>query len=356
MRKTAMKHRKDQMPGHDPIHRQILHANQKAGKTYGFNQSHDPGRIAQMWFQESEVGLVLFVVFYTQACRWSRCLGCNLPSRVSKEHVPFQFLMQQVDNLFADPTVQGRLRDIQKVIISNNGSVLDQDTFSSTALMYLIARLNQHMPQLCMLSMESRPEYVDLAELEFIARALAEGETATGLEIAIGFEAFDDHIRNDIFDKGLTLKAFESLVEKLAAYKFSLKCYFMQKPVPGIGDEDAVEDIGKAIDYLSRVSRHLGAKINMHLNPTYVATGTALESAFHAGNYQPPRLEDVARAALSAKGKDLSIFIGLSDEGLALPGGSFLRPDNQWMIEPLEKFNRTQDFAILEAISPQKAF
>ena len=335
----------------DSIHRQILHANQKAGKTYGFNQAHDPSRIAQMWFQESEEGLVLFVVFYTQACRWSRCLGCNLPSRVSKEHVPFQLLMQQVDNLFADFKVQAHLRDIRKVIISNNGSVLDQDTFSSTALMYLIARLNLHIPRLSMLSLESRPEYVDLAELAFISRALAEGETPTGLEIAIGFEAFDDHIRNDIFDKGLTLKTFESLVEKLSAYNFSLKCYFMQKPVPGIGDEEAVEDIIKAIDYLSGVSRHFGTKINMHLNPTYVATGTALESAFNAGNYHPPRLQDVARAALSAKEKRLSIFIGLSDEGLALPGGSFLHPDNQWMIEPLEKFNRTQDFSILEAVS-----
>jgi radical SAM enzyme (TIGR01210 family) len=190
-----------------------------------------------------------------------------------------------------------------------------------------------------------------MAELEFISRALAEGDTPTGLEIAIGFEAFDDHIRNDIFDKGLTLGAFESLARKLASYHFSLKCYFMQKPVPGISDEAAVADIRSAIGYLSNVASDLGTHINMHLNPTYVATGTALESAFKTGDYVPPRLEDVARAARTAKDKNLTIFIGLSDEGLALPGGSFLRPDNQWMIEPLEKFNRTQDFAILDEIS-----
>jgi radical SAM enzyme (TIGR01210 family) len=338
------------MSSPDTVKRQIQAANKKAGKTYGFDQVHDPSLPAQMWFQHSNEGMVLFVVFYTQACRWSRCLGCNLPSKVSQEHVPFKFLMDQVDHLFADPQVQQRRGEIRKVIISNNGSVLDEDTFSSTALMYLIARLNQHVPNLSMVCMESRPEYVDTAELEFIARALSEGDTPTGLEIAIGFEAFDDHIRNNVFDKGLTLTVFESLVEKLAPYRFNLKCYFMQKPVPGMSDGAAVDDIRNAIDYLGRVGDRFKTKINMHLNPTYVATGTALETAFRAGQYNPPRLEDVARAALAAQSNNVSIFIGLSDEGLAVPGGSFLKPENQWMIQPLENFNRTQDFGTLEVV------
>ncbi len=338
------------MPIGDTVKRQIAYGNKKAGKTYGFDQSHDPSRPAQMWFQSSEEGLILFVVFYTQACRWSRCLGCNLPSKVSQEHVDFRFLMKQVDHLFADPLVKSRSHEIRKVIVSNNGSVLDEDTFSSAALMYLIAMLNLHLPNLSALCMESRAEYVDLAELEFVSRALAEGETPTGLEIAIGFEAFDDHIRNDVFDKGLTLDIFESLAQKLASYNFSLKCYFMQKPVPGMSDAEAVEDIRQSIAYLSDVANNVGTQMNMHLNPTYAATGTALESAFLAGDYFPPRLEDVARAARAARDEKLTIFIGLSDEGLALPGGSFLKPDNEWMIEPLERFNRTQNFSILDDV------
>jgi radical SAM enzyme (TIGR01210 family) len=339
------------MHASEKVKRQIQSGHKIAGKFYDFDATHDPSKPAQMWFQQSAEGLVLFVVFYTQACRWSRCLGCNLPSKVSQEHVSFKYLMQQVDNLFADPLVRKHCCEINKVIVSNNGSVLDEDTFSSTALMYLIAQLNLHVPNLTMLCMESRPEYVDTAELEFIARALAEGDTPTGLEIAVGFEAFDDHIRNDIFDKGLPLSTFESLVNKMARYQFKLKCYFMQKPVPGMSDDDAVEDIHKAIDYLHRVMGNFGTRINMHLNPTYVATGTALEIAYLSGHYSPPRLEDVARAAMAARNKDISIFIGLSDEGLSVPGGSFLQPANQWMIEPLEKFNRIQDFDALQAVA-----
>ena len=140
-----------------------------------------------MWFQESNEGTILFVVFYTQACRWSRCLGCNLPSRMSSEHISFRHIMAQVDYVFREPEVVMRRDEITKVIISNNGSILDEATFSSTALMYLLAHLNLNLPRLAVLRVETRPEYVDVAELEFLSRALSESETQTHLEIAVGF-------------------------------------------------------------------------------------------------------------------------------------------------------------------------
>ena len=338
----------------EAITKQILFGSQKAGKTYTFDEEHDETLPAQMWFQESDEGLILFIVFYTQACRWSRCLGCNLPSKVSQAHVSYKSLMAQIDNVFADPQVRSRRLSIRKVIISNNGSVLDEDTFSSTALMYLIARLNLNVPNLSVLSMETRPEYVELAELEFIARALAEGDTPTQLELAIGFEAFDNHVRNDIFDKGMSLDTFEGMVRKMSPYGFHLKCYFMQKPIPGMSDDEAVADIQHAIEYLSDVAGKHGIHINMHLNPTYAAVGTALETAFREGTYAPPLLEDVAEAARHAMGKPSSIFIGLSDEGLAVEGGSFLRQDNLALVERLELFNRTSDYAILDEICQKR--
>ena len=64
--------------------------------------------------------------------------------------------------------------------------------------------------------------------------------------------------------------------------------------------------------------------------------------------YRPPYIADVACAALHAKGKGISVFIGLFDEGLAAPGGSFIRDGDAKMIKILEQFNKTQDFGILE--------
>ncbi len=131
-----------------------------AGKEYGFDDKHDPSKPAQFWFQQSDEGLILFIVFYSLTCQWSRCTGCNLPSLMASHHVGFKSLMAQVDYVIADSSIAGRLATINKVIISNNGSILDERTYSSTTLMYLLAQLNLHMPNLKVLSLETRPEYV----------------------------------------------------------------------------------------------------------------------------------------------------------------------------------------------------
>ncbi len=329
---------------------QIEQAGLEAGKFYAFNENHDPEQPAQWWFHDSDVGLVLFVVFYTQACRWSRCLGCNLPSKGSRYHVDFKSQIAQVDHLFALPEVVARLGEIRKIIISNNGSVLDEDTFSSMALMYLLARIRMWVPGLRSIAIETRPEYVDLAELEFLHRALSEDDESIALELAIGFEAFDERIRNEVFRKGLELEDFESFVAEVAPFGFSVKCYFMQKPVPGMTDEEAIQDIRSAIDYLDSLATRFDVKINMHLNPTYVSSGTSLAKYFQKGEYTPPRLIDVAKAALHATGKQPSIFIGLYDEGLAVSGGSFVREGDEALTIQLEEFNRTQDYDLLEKI------
>jgi radical SAM enzyme (TIGR01210 family) len=334
----------------DQIREQIDSGAGAAGKSYAYNESHDAGLPADVWFQQSHEGLELFVVFFTRACRWSRCLGCNLPSRMSRGQVGYRDLMRQVDSLFSRPDVRSEAAMIRKLHVSNNGSVLDEDTFSSTALMYLLARVNLHLPNLAVLNLETRPEYVDLAELEFIARALKEGETPTQLELAIGFEAFDDRVRNEIYMKGLDLPVFEQFISRLAPYGFRLKCYFMQKPVPGMNDEEAIRDIQRGIRYLGAIARRFNAEINFHLNPTYVARGTLLEENFRIGAYSPPLLADVARAAHAAREEPLSVFIGLYDEGLAVEGGSFIRPDDQPVLEILEQFNRTQNYDLLQQV------
>jgi radical SAM enzyme (TIGR01210 family) len=335
----------------DSLSRQILDGTQRAGKFYSFDEEHDETVPADLWFQESDEGLILFVVFFCQACRWSRCLGCNLPSRMSARPVSYKALLAQVDWVFRHPEVIRRRISIRKVIVANNGSVLDQETFSSTALMYLLVQLNLHLPHLDLVSMETRAEYVEVAELEFVARALREGDTPTQLELAVGVEAMDDRIRNRVFDKGLSRQAFESLARRLAPYGYRMKCYFMQKPVPGMTDAEAIEDIRDAIEYLGQIATRYRIPINMHLNPTFVAAGTPLEDAFRKGQYGPPLLSDVARAAYHARDKPISVFLGLYDEGLAMDGGSFLRDGDQPLVELLERFNRCQDYDLLAEVA-----
>jgi radical SAM enzyme (TIGR01210 family) len=335
----------------EKVEQQILKGSQAGGKKYHFDNGHNPELPAQYWFQNSHEGLILFIVFYTQACKWSRCIGCNLPSLSAQHHINYKYIIAQIDHIFNEQEIIDQCLKIGKVIISNNGSILDQDTFSSTALMYLMAKLNLHLPNLSILSIETRPEFVEIEELEFLSRSLMEGDSPTQLELAIGFEAFDEKIRNDRFKKGLKLEVFEKLVRDLVPYNFMLKLYFMLKPVADLSDVESIRDIHMAIDYLSCLGEKYNVRMNMHLNPTFVARGTILEDYFHQGKYTPPTLLDTAKAAAYADGKNISIYIGLYDEDLAVEGGSFIREGEEIILSTLEEFNRTQDFTLLHKIS-----
>ena len=83
--------------------------------------------------------------------------------------------------------------------------------------------------------------------------------------------------------------------------------------------------------------------------PSHLLRGTPLEAAFERGEYTPPELADVAQAVLHARDKGISVFVGLNDEGLAVEGGSFNRAGDEALINALESFNRTQDYAALDA-------
>lgn len=334
----------------DKIAEVLEQINKEMGKFYCFEESHNPRLPVDYWFQYPPEGMTLFIVLYTRACRWGRCLGCNLPSKVSQYHVPFNDIMQQTDFIFDFYLSNQQKENLKKIILSNNGSVLDEDTFSTTALLYFVAKMNMCCPNLSVLTLETRPEYVDIEELEVLNRALKEGTQPTTLELAVGFEAFDNGIRNDHFQKGLSLEVFESMVEKIARHRFALKTYFMLKPVPDLSEDDAVEDIVKGIHYLDKVARQFKVPINMHLNPTFVASGTPLETEFKKGNYSPPVLGSVLEAARAAEGKNISLYIGLNDEGLAVPGGSFTRPGDENLIERLTAFNHTGDFSLLNVL------
>jgi radical SAM enzyme (TIGR01210 family) len=319
---------------------------------YTFDDIHDPSQPAQVWFQHSKDGETLFVVFYSQACRWHQCLGCNLPSKMSSHHIGSRSLMGQIDHLLQDPQVIKHRKRIRKVIVSNNGSIMDKVTFSSSALRYLILQLADHLANLSVVSIETRPEYVRKSELNFLHHCVKDSGKNFQIEIAIGFEAFDDRVRNSVFHKGLKLETFERFVSRLSEYKYRLKCYFMQKPVPGMSDEEAVKDIQNAMLYLDSMAIRYGIEINMHLNPTYVAKGTMLEDAFITKAYAPPKLQDVARAVVYGKGRmtHLTVFIGLSDEGLAVDGGSFIRPGEEGILASMSKFNETQDYSFLASV------
>jgi len=323
-----------------------------AGKTFAFNEKHDKTKPIDVFFQDTHEGLVLFIIYYTQACRYMVCSGCTLPSTSSQRYIDTSAILAQTRYIFTLPEVQRRARDVKKVIASNQGSMLDQETFSTAALGHLVAKCIEYLPNMEVLTLETREEYVEDSELLLLAQALQDNETPATLELAIGLEMFDKEKRNHVFRKGLSNDKLHRLAERLAQHDFRLKCYFMFKPIPGLTNEEAIHDVHEAITYLSDLqSRTPGSHISIHLNPTYVAQGTPLADAFERGDYTPPRVEDLIRAIRFGEDNGVPIFVGLNDEGLAVEGGSFIRPgdtDDEALLAIIAEFNRTQDYNLFK--------
>ena len=236
------------------------------------------------------------------------------------------------------------------MILAVGGSILDKETFPGECLEYLILKIREECPGIKIVTLETRAEYVDFNEMNRLKGMLNEW-LSVDLEIAIGFEAFDETIRNDRLNKGLTNKAFEVFCGKLSEHNIGLKTFLMLKPLPDMTDDEAIRDNILSIDYLDKISKKYHIKINAHINPAYVARGTILERKYNEGTYSPPSLVDVCRVVLSAEDKDVSIFVGLNDEGLTHDDHRISKLSCREMMVRLEKFNQTQDFDLLrEAI------
>jgi len=316
----------------------------KENNGYSFNNEENQSLPVMHWFQESPEGRVLFLVMYTFRCKWNRCIGCNLPSQSSNEDIDFNMIKKQIDFVFEHLVSYERDkgRKIDKIILSNNGSVFDEKTFPNSSLMYFLLKINEHLPDLKKLTLETRPEFVELSELEIVRNILNE-TGKTEIEIAIGFEMFDDYKRNKIFQKGLSKKHFEHFVEKLAKHGFSLKTYFMLKPIVGMTEEEGVEDILQALKLLKTMEERYNIEIAMHLNPTYGALKTPLEIGFKEKKWSPPTFKSISKIINKAYENSIELHVGLYDEGLAVEGSNWTYNTSKKDINRVIEWNKTQN-------------
>ncbi len=274
----------------------------------------------EFWFYNSMLGKALFLILYTPKCRYAKCSGCNLPSLSSQKTTtsPSE-VYKQVDYVLNESISIGEKSDIKEVILSNNGNLFDIKTMPTLSLLYTINALIEEFPQLQKIIIESRIEYLSEHQLKTINEVLsAHEERNVQIEIALGFEIFDDELRNGYYNKGFYKSHLEKLMPLFGKYNISLKFYMMYKSIPQMSTEDAIIDINNAAKYASELVNMYDVQINMHISPTYVAVGTLLEKEFNEGNYTPPGPKEIGSLC-----DDLSIFenisyyISLNDEGLS---------------------------------------
>ncbi len=288
-------------------------------------QYKEAGKPIMFWFYDSLLGNSLFLVLYGPKCRYKLekggCAGCNLPTvSADDQSLNDDDIKRQVDNTFEKDLSESEKESIKEIVLSNNGSILDPKTISRETLLYTVEKTIKSLPNLKKIIFETRiDDYTDFEQLETLSKQAKKLNDDISLELAVGFEIFDDELRNGYYKKGIDKLTLEKKVQQLQRTNVSLKIYMMYKAVPDkyMDIDAAIDDINKASNYFAELAKQYGIKINLHINPTYLATGTQLYKDYKNGLYTPLTIPDIRKMFENLDiREEISYYISLNDEGL----------------------------------------
>lgn len=279
--------------------------------------------------------LDLLVILNTHRCRY-QCFFCQLPAKCSRDNISEDNIVKQY--LFILEEVKHCLSLVERVTLSNEGSVFDFETFPKEALL-LIASMTKQLRRVKTFVCETRLEFVEPGAVKEIRSYLG----GANIDILTGFETKDEYIRDEILGKREALSTFIHGLDSVAAASASLTAYILYKPSPFMTDDDANEEAGDSIDFLVKECKQRGIPLGIRINPMYAAKGSKWAAQAESyKEYNPPRLTDIMRLAEEKlKQHGIKIYIGLSTEGLESSPGTYLyREDyNNMLIKSIKLFN-----------------
>jgi radical SAM enzyme (TIGR01210 family) len=257
----------------------------------------------------------LLVILNTKRCRY-QCSFCTLTAKSSRTWVPDDQVVAQFR--YVADELKHALSVVDRVTLSNEGSVLDQSTLGLAALDAIVEAIGG-MRRVRRIELETRLEFVRPERLrELVALA-----PRARLGILTGFETVDERIRA-LLRKRESLGSFLGGLDRLAETDASLTAYVLFKPDPEMSDASAVQEATDSIQFLAKECANRGLPLTVRLNPMYRASGSRWARwAESSSAYAPPRLTDVMRVAEEQAQQGVSVYIGLSTEGLAGDGGSY---------------------------------
>ena len=284
----------------------------------------------------------LVIAFYAQKCPF-QCSYCSLPTKSHHEPLPVNQIKQQIDWSFEQ--YANELSSFQQLSVGNEGSILDRERFPKEAIVYLLEQA-QALSSLKVLSLETRPEYILPATMEEIFHLTH----ADIVDVTIGFETQNDHLREVILNKTIRRKTFEAKIKLLGKMGVRLTSYVLLKPGPTMSEEEGIKEAILTIEYLAELCQKFGTDLVIYLNPVYVAKGTPLAKAFLLHQYKPVRIQSVVQVIAETHYLNVPIYTGLWSENNTDGYGDYtVHKDYQPEIRnALKQFYKTQDFDLLQ--------
>ncbi|MHA1682083.1 MAG: archaeosine biosynthesis radical SAM protein RaSEA [Promethearchaeota archaeon] len=211
------------------------------------------------------------------------CYMCGYNNDSLGEDVDPNTLVSQFEAL-----LQSRKEDFEKVDkivlkIFNSGSFLDTGEIPGKAFDKICAII-KNLDNVVEIAVESRPEFITNESAFALKNAFREDQF---VEVGVGLESWDDHVRQECINKDFTLEEFISAHEILSRHDVGTKVYVFLKPL-FLSEKEACLDAQMTIDEVVRL-----APSTISINPAAIHAGTLMEYFFDKHRYSPPKLWSV---------------------------------------------------------------
>ena len=300
-----------------------------------YREKH-PDLPARLWREDEIVdgkpAKALVVVLTTKGCSWNLCSMCGY-FRDSLKTVSHANILKQIEFVISE--YQG-----EKIIkIFTSGSFLDEKEIDFATQKKIIEQLSG-LEELDIISIESRPEFVDLKKLKELIRIVHPKR----LEVSLGLESANDKILRYSINKGFK---FSDYVESAKIIKKSgalLKTYILLKP-PFLTEREAIDDCIESIKKIRDMTD------TVSLNPTAVHRYTLVEYLWERGDYRPPWLWSVIEVLREGKRilGDRRIKCDITGGGEKRGAHNCGRCDRK-ILDAIKRFSLDQDLSHIENI------
>ncbi|OPX66170.1 MAG: hypothetical protein A4E37_02118 [Methanoregulaceae archaeon PtaB.Bin056] len=219
----------------------------------------------------------LTIILKTGGCAHNRCRMCSYRhvryGRLTQVELEAGLLAQLawIRNNF-------QLDDYEAVKVYTSGSLFDPKEVPVQARDALAKMMRGKL-----VIAETRPEYVNVDDLNKFLTLIDNGTHETPLFVAMGVETSNDTIREKCIDKGFSWDDFVRATARARSAGAGVKAYLLAKP-PFLTEREAIDDMISSVRDLS------GMADMISLNPCTVQRNTELEHYWRLGAYRPPYL------------------------------------------------------------------
>jgi hypothetical protein len=304
------------------------------------------------WIKEDrliyEIGKEFNIILRTPGCSWalSDSGGCSMCGYIEDAYMG-KVSTENILNQF-DYAVSKKIEEIREdtssyvLKIFNSGSFFDEREIPKEAAQKIYEKINE-IPNIKEVIVESRPEFIKKKRIETLKEYLNEKY----VEIGIGIESVNNHIRNVYLNKGIKYKTFLNAVKLLKSLEIGIKAYLLFKP-PFLTEQAAIDDCKASIRNL------IDLEVNsISINPMNIQKGSLVENLWFHRQYRPPWFYSLFECLQkSLNQSDLNKFRIISDpSGAGTQRGIHNCQDyecNNQMRDILRKFVLTQDLTVLK--------